>query len=209
MNSKREWPSLITSFGSSLANEALIRLGQYEPEELRGRTPDAIFPPEDIPYLMHQSLNYITSHNGFTLYDLVSYDRKNNWMNGQNNQDGMDDNCSWNCGDEGDEAVPPAVLALRRKQVKNFCCMLLLSNGLPMMRAGHEFLNTQFGDNNPYNQHNEIVWLDWSHPQKSDAGIYVMINGYWEELAFHVQDGTPRAWNRIVDKVCPWSRRIT
>jgi glycogen operon protein len=113
-------------------------------------------------YHAYQTVNYIDSHDGFTLYDLVSYDRKRNWKNGHNNQDGMDDNYSWNCGHEGDEGVPPEVLALRRKQVKNFCCLLLLSNGIPMFRAGDEFLNTQYGNNNPYNQDNEIGWLDWS-----------------------------------------------
>jgi transposase InsO family protein len=110
-------------------------------------------------YHAYQSINFITCHDGFTLYDLVSYDRKRNWKNGNNNQDGMDDNYSWNCGHEGEEGVPSAVLALRRKQVKNFCCLLLLSNGIPMLRAGDEFLNTQFGNNNPYNQDNEIGWL--------------------------------------------------
>ena len=83
-------------------------------------------------------------------------------QNGNNNQDGTDENYSWNCGQEGDEGVAPAVRALRRKQVKNFCCLLMLSNGTPMFRAGDEFLNTQFGNNNPYNQDNEIGWLDWS-----------------------------------------------
>ena len=113
-------------------------------------------------YHAYQSINYITAHDGFTLYDLVSYDRKHNWKNGHNNQDGMDENYSWNCGHEGDEGAPESVLALRRKQVKNLCCLLLLSNGIPMFRAGDEFLNTQYGNNNPYNQDNEIGWLDWS-----------------------------------------------
>ena len=88
--------------------------------------------------------------------------QKHNWKNGHSNQDGMDANYSWNCGHEGDEGAPADVLALRRKQVKNFCCLLLLSNGIPMFRAGDEFLNTQFGNSNPYNQDNEISWLDWS-----------------------------------------------
>jgi isoamylase len=113
-------------------------------------------------YHAYQSVNYVTSHDGFTLYDLVSYDRKHNWKNGNNNQDGTDANYSWNCGQEGDEGASPAVRALRRQQVKNFCCLLFLSNGTPMFRAGDEFLNTQFGNNNPYNQDNEIGWLDWS-----------------------------------------------
>jgi glycogen operon protein len=124
---------------------------------------DDLFPDSrSEAYHPYQSINYITSHDGFTLYDLVSYDRKHNWKNGHNNQDGMDDNCSWNCGHEGDEGAPESVLALRRKQVKSFCCLLFLSNGVPMFRAGDEFLNTQFGNNNPYNQDNETGWLDWS-----------------------------------------------
>jgi isoamylase len=98
-----------------------------------------------------QSVNYVDCHDGFTLYDLVSYNQKNNWKNGQDNQDGMYANYSWNCGHEGDKSAPAEVLALRRKLVKNFCCLLLLSNGIPMFRAGDEFLNTQFGNNNPYN----------------------------------------------------------
>jgi len=113
-------------------------------------------------YHAYQSVNYLASHDGFTLYDVVSYNNKQNWINGNNNQDGTDDNHSWNCGHEGDEGAPAEVLALRRKQVKNFCCLLFLSNGIPMFRAGDEFLNTQFGNNNPYNQDNEIGWLDWS-----------------------------------------------
>jgi glycogen operon protein len=74
----------------------------------------------------------------------------------------MDANYSWNCGYEGDEGAPDEVLALRRRQVKNFFCLLMLSNGIPMFRAGDEFLNTQFGNNNPYNQDNETGWLDWN-----------------------------------------------
>ena len=113
-------------------------------------------------YHAYQTVNYIDSHDGFTLYDLVSYNQKRNWKNGNNNQDGTNENFSWNCGHEGDEGVPPEVLALRRKQVKNFCCLLFLSNGIPMFRAGDEFLNTQYGNNNPYNQDNETGWLDWT-----------------------------------------------
>ena len=127
---------------------------------------DDLFPDtRDHVYHPYQTVNYIDCHDGFTLYDLVSYNQKRNWKNGQNNQDGMDQNYSWNCGHEGDEGAPADVLALRRKQVKNFCCLLLLSNGIPMFRAGDEFLNTQFGNNNPYNQDNETSWLDWSQLQ--------------------------------------------
>ena len=113
-------------------------------------------------YHAYQSVNFVTSHDGFTLYDLVAYNQKHNLANGNNNQDGTDANYSWNCGYEGDKGAPAEVLALRRKQVKNFFCLLMLSNGIPMFRAGDEFLNTQFGNNNPYNQDNETGWLDWS-----------------------------------------------
>jgi glycogen operon protein len=107
-----------------------------------------------------QSINYVSSHDGFTLYDMVSYNEKRNLANGHNNQDG-ERNGSWNCGWEGDEDVPPQVVQLRKRQVKNFCCLLMLSNGTPMFRMGDEFLHTQQGNNNPYNQDNEISWLNW------------------------------------------------
>jgi isoamylase len=223
---------------------------------------DDLFPDSrEHAYHAFQTVNYIDCHDGFTLYDLVSYNRKHNGKNGQDNQDGMDANYSWNCGYEGDESAPAEVLALRRKQVKNLCCLLLLSNGIPMFRAGDEFLNTQFGNNNPYNQDNEISWLDWSqlqanqdifrffkrmiafrksHPSlcrsrfwrediswygvgpavdlspdsrslafclrgasQADDDVYVMINAYWQELQFQIQEGAPRDWIRIVDTGLP------
>jgi len=124
---------------------------------------DDLFPDSrEHSYHAFQSVNYIDCHDGFTLYDLVSYNHKHNWKNGHNNQDGMDANYSWNCGHEGDEGASAEVRALRRKQVKNFFCLLMLSNGIPMFRGGDEFLNSQFGNNNSYNQDNEISWLDWS-----------------------------------------------
>jgi len=127
---------------------------------------DDLFPDSrEHSYHAFQTVNYVDCHDGFTLYDLVSYNQKNNWKNGHANQDGMDANYSWNCGHEGSEGAPADVLALRRKQAKNFCCLLMLSNGIPMFRAGDEFLNTQFGNNNPYNQDNETSWLDWSQLQ--------------------------------------------
>ena len=110
----------------------------------------------------YQSVNFLTAHDGFCLYDLLAYDRKHNEANGHNNTDGADDNRSWNCGWEGDINAPREVLTLRKQQAKNFCSLLLLSNGIPMIVAGDEFLNTQGGNNNPYNQDNEITWLDWS-----------------------------------------------
>jgi glycogen operon protein len=119
--------------------------------------------PDNTPdsYRPFQSVNFITAHDGFTLYDLVSYDRKHNEANGNGNLDGNDDNRSWNCGWEGDDGAPPEVLSLRRRQARNFMCLLLLSNGTPMFCAGDEFLATRRGNNNPYNQDNDINYLDW------------------------------------------------
>ncbi|MBI4965429.1 MAG: glycogen-debranching protein [Desulfomonile tiedjei] len=123
---------------------------------------DDLFPDSLIEaYRPFQSVNYITSHDGFCLYDLAAYDKKRNWANGHQNMDGTDNDLSWNCGWEGDEGLLPAVAALRRRQVKNFFCLLMLSNGTPMFCAGDEFMNTQLGNNNPYNQDNETTWLNW------------------------------------------------
>jgi isoamylase len=113
----------------------------------------------------HQSVNFVTAHDGFCLYDLVAYDHKHNQANGHGNTDGTDDNRSWNCGVEGDANLPDAVRILRRQQAKNFGALLLLANGIPMIVAGDEFLNTQRGNNNPYNQDNDITWLDWARLQ--------------------------------------------
>jgi glycogen operon protein len=124
---------------------------------------DDLFPDSRMEaYRPYQSLNYVDCHDGFTLYDLVSYDRKHNEANGHGNRDGMDENLSWNCGHEGDAGAPRDVLALRSRQARNFCCLLLLANGTPMFRAGDEFLQTQRGNNNPWNQDDATSWLDWS-----------------------------------------------
>jgi glycogen operon protein len=122
-----------------------------------------LFPDElHETYRPHQSINFLTAHDGFCLHDLVAYDSKHNEANGHGNTDGTNDNLSWNCGWEGEADAPGEVLALRRRQARNFCALLLLSNGIPMIVAGDEFLNTQRGNNNPYNQDNEITWLDWA-----------------------------------------------
>jgi isoamylase len=129
---------------------------------------DDLFPDRsgDI-YHPYQSVNFLTAHDGFCLYDLVAYNHKHNEANGHNNTDGCNDNLSWNCGWEGDENAPAEVLELRRRQVKNFCALLMLANGTPMFCAGDEFLNTQRGNNNPYNQDNETTWLDWSRLEQN------------------------------------------
>ncbi|NTU80101.1 MAG: glycogen-debranching protein, partial [Chloroflexales bacterium] len=123
---------------------------------------DDLFPdsPGEV-YRPFQSVNFLTAHDGFCLYDLTAYNERHNHANGHGNSDGANDNASWNCGWEGDVGAPPEVLALRRRQVKNFFALLMLANGTPMFCAGDEFLNTQRGNNNPYNQDNEITWLDW------------------------------------------------
>ncbi|SMP66690.1 glycogen operon protein [Neorhodopirellula lusitana] len=126
---------------------------------------DDLFPDDRMhAYQPPLSVNYITSHDGSTLYDLVSYRLKRNWANGHNNTDGSNE-YSWNCGWEGDSQggseMPPEVMRLRKQQVKNFFCLLMLSNGTPMFRMGDEFMQTQHGNNNPYNQDNETSWLDW------------------------------------------------
>ena len=114
----------------------------------------------------YNSINLITCHDGFTLHDLVSYNDKHNQANGEGNQDGSNDNNSWNCGVEGD-TDDPAVLALRRQQMKNFACYLLLASGTPMILGGDEFARTQHGDNNAYCQDNETSWFDWILVQRN------------------------------------------
>jgi len=119
--------------------------------------------PDTRRYAFHpwQSINYVGAHDGMSLYDLVSYDRKRNLANGHDDTDGPREDYSWSCGFEGDDGVPPEVMALRKRQARNFCCLLMLANGTPMFRMGDEFLQTQGGNNNPYNQDNETSWLDW------------------------------------------------
>ena len=219
---------------------------------------DDLFPDERMnAYHPYQSINYVTCHDGFTLYDLVAYNQKRNWANGHNNTDGVDDNYGWNCGWEGDEGAPEEIMRLRKRQARNFFCLLFLANGTPMLRAGDEFLQTQGGNNNPYNQDNETGWLDWNrleinrdmvrfvrlliafraaHPSlgrsrfwredirwygvasaidmandshslayclhgasQKDADIYVMINAYWEDLIFTIQEGQTHEWKRVMD----------
>ncbi|GAA3720108.1 glycogen debranching protein GlgX [Streptomyces tremellae] len=109
----------------------------------------------------YASVNFVTAHDGFTLRDLVSYERKHNEANGEGNRDGTDDNRSWNCGAEG-ESDDPRVAALRRRQLRNLLATLLLSAGVPMLVAGDEMGRTQGGNNNAYCQDNETGWVDWS-----------------------------------------------
>jgi glycogen operon protein len=112
-----------------------------------------------------QSINFVTCHDGFTLNDLVSYNRKHNEANGEENRDGMSDNFSWNCGVEG-LTEDPDIEKLRNRQVKNFLAVTLLAIGAPMLLVGDEFRQTQGGNNNAYCQDNAISWLDWSRLEK-------------------------------------------
>jgi isoamylase len=106
------------------------------------------------------SVNFVTCHDGFTLRDLVSYDRKHNEANGDYNRDGSDDNRSWNCGAEG-PTDDSAINELRARQVRNFLVTLFCSQGVPMLLAGDEMGRTQRGNNNAYCQDNDISWVDW------------------------------------------------
>jgi isoamylase len=107
------------------------------------------------------SINYLTSHDGFTLYDLVSYEEKRNEANGEGNRDGEPHNLSWNSGHEGDPC-PAAVRQLRFRRIRSFFGLLLLSQGVPMLTAGDEFARTQQGNNNAWCQDNKIGWVNWS-----------------------------------------------
>jgi glycogen operon protein len=134
--------------GSALPEFASRLTGSADLYALSGRRPVA-------------SINFVTCHDGFTLTDLVSYDRKHNEANGENNRDGTDDNRSWNCGAEG-PVENPEIVSLRRRQRRNLLTTLFISQGVPMMLAGDEFGRTQGGNNNAYCQDNEISWIDWS-----------------------------------------------
>jgi glycogen operon protein len=118
----------------------------------------------------YASINFVTAHDGFTLRDLVSYDRKHNEANGEENRDGTDNNRSWNCGVEG-ETDDPEVVTLRRRLAANLMATLCLSSGVPMLTAGDERGRTQRGNNNAYSQDNETSWIDW-RPDDAWLDVY-------------------------------------
>jgi glycogen operon protein len=128
------------------------------------------------------SINFITSHDGFTLNDLVSYNNKHNEDNGEENRDGGDNNCSYNYGAEG-PAKDPVLKALRERQLKNFFATMLVSLGTPMILGGDEFARTQRGNNNAYCQDNDISWYDWSLLEKN-SGLYRFVK---EMIAFRLR----------------------
>ena len=110
---------------------------------------------------VEQSVNFVTCHDGFTLNDLVSYDKKHNEENSENNRDGADDNRSWNCGVEG-PSNDPAIENLRNRQIKNILTVTMLSLGVPMFVMGDEVRRSQRGNNNAYCLDNETSWFDWT-----------------------------------------------
>jgi isoamylase len=138
--------------GTTVAELATRLAGSPDLYEATGRRPFA-------------SVNFVTCHDGFTLADLVSYDHKHNEDNGEANNDGSNDNRSWNCGVEG-PTHDPAVIALREQQVRNFLATLLLSQGVPMLLGGDELGRTQAGNNNPYCHDSPLTWYPWPAADK-------------------------------------------
>jgi glycogen operon protein len=133
------------------------------------------------------SINFVTAHDGFTLRDLVSYDHKQNEANKEDNRDGSDNNNSWNGGAEG-PTDDPEILALRRRQMRNFLTTLLLSQGVPMLVAGDEFGRTQGGNNNAYCQDDEISWIDWDLSAEGEsllAFTQLLIRLRLDHIVFH------------------------
>ncbi len=133
------------------------------------------------------SINFITSHDGFTLYDLLSYNVKHNEANGEDNRDGGDNNFSYNYGEEG-VSYDPQILAIRRRQAKNLMATLMLSLGTPMILGGDEFLRTQGGNNNAYCQNNEVSWYNWNFQKENIENftfLKKLINFRKRHPAFH------------------------
>lgn len=148
-------PGMVSSLATRLAGSADLYQGS-------GRTP------------LH-SINFVTCHDGFTLADLVTYSRKRNWANGEQNRDGTEENLSWNCGVEGPTA-DAGILRLRDRQLRNFLATLLLSQGVPMLLAGDERRRTQRGNNNAYCQDNEVSWLSWG-PDSDHPWLLRFVSG--------------------------------
>lgn len=158
------------------------------------------------------SVNFITCHDGFTLYDLYAYNDKHNEDNGWGNTDGSNDNNSWNCGAEG-ETEDASVNALRRRMIRNACAVLMCSRGIPMFLAGDEFGNTQFGNNNPYCHDDEVSWLDWRLLEKNQdifRFFQFMIRFRKEHavLRSNVSDGYEGLPDISFHGVNPWNREF-
>jgi glycogen operon protein len=159
--------------------------------------PDLFPQPDRDP---HRSINFITCHDGFTLWDLVSYDRKHNDANGEDNRDGTNANYSWNTGHEGPTADTD-INTLRLRQMKNFLTVLLLAHGTPMLLMGDETARTQRGNNNAYCQDNEISWLDWNDLTRADLRRFLrkLIHFRREHAIF----AATRFWSSLGDPAAP------
>jgi isoamylase len=141
--------------------------------------------PDVYPHIdrnIRRTVNFVTSHDGFTLNDLVSYNHKHNEANGEQSRDGANDNRSWNCGFEG-PSDDPAIEALRERQIKNFYTILFMSQGTPMISMGDELRRSQSGNNNAYCHDNELSWFDWDAVQQHAA----MLRFVRELVRFHNQ----------------------
>jgi glycogen operon protein len=169
-----------------------------------------------------ESVNFVTSHDGFTLNDLVSYNQKHNEANGEGNRDGANDNRSWNCGIEG-PSDDPDIEKLRNRQVKNFLTVTMLSLGIPMIGMGDEVRRTQLGNNNAYCQDNETSWLDWTGLEKH-SGIHRFMQLLTDKRLLHDLDAehhrlslnqllatAPKSWHGVKlgqPDWSPWSHSI-
>ena len=147
------------------------------------------------------SINFITAHDGFTMWDLVSYNKKHNIANGEDNRDGSNHNISCNYGVEG-ETDDEGIIKIRKQQVKNAITLLMISQGVPMIVMGDEFCRTQKGNNNPYCQDNEISWVDWDRKQKF-ADVY---RYYCKIIHFRKTHANLRKSEFLLEDCCP---RIT
>lgn len=149
-----------------------------------------------------KSVNFVTCHDGFTLNDLVSYNRKHNEANGEDNKDGTDYNLSWNCGIEG-PGGDPAVEELRNRQVKNFLTITLMAVGTPMLAMGDEVRLTRSGNNNAYCQDNETSWFDWSLLERH-ADIYRFTRSMVQFRLSRQYGKTPRSvsLNELIRNAC-------
>lgn len=143
------------------------------------------------------SVNFITAHDGFSLRDLVSYQQKHNMANGEMNQDGSNENDSWNCGVEG-ATNDPKIISLRERQMRNFLLVLFVSQGIPMLVMGDEYGHTRNGNNNPYVQDNELNWFLWD---KQDSDLFAFTA---ELIAFRKKHADFRSTRFLKDSEIEW-----
>ncbi len=174
-------------------------------------SPDLFHLPDRNP---NRSINFVTAHDGFTLNDLVSYNKKHNWDNGEENRDGHNHNLSWNHGVEG-PTDDPAIQALRLKQIKNFFTILLISQGTPMLNMGDEVRRTQNGNNNAYNQDSPIGWFNWDKVEEEKELLHFVRNliefnlqtPFFQEKSFwgsHQETASQLHWHGVHPHMPDW-----